>query len=715
MFRNSSQPELPPIKPEKRKEHSTPNKKVHFRPFTRVTPLICAFCGGKSCKHENWLTHPTSAIKGLNSDWITDNILATQRPSSRIIAEYKIIEQFKEKGINAILNLQEPGEHPHCGDGIQAQSGFSYLPEEFYDHGIYFFNFGWRDMTATSTDVILKILKQMSFILGNGDKIAVHCHAGRGRTGMVIAAWMIYNDGMSAKEAIKIVRNNRKDSISKKSQEIILYDLEKEIKKLRNVFFGSAKLGLVQYIYNQKMVLPLCATSEEKYVPRIVLTALERLESLLISSTCSAHQVLYAFHNLDMDEIFEEKWGVKHEKQLKTFKERINTGDYQISDIEDTRYLVQIVLDFLDQFTVPAIGKYFLEAVNEKFSGDARLTEAAKDQLFHEVDKKEFFLVESFARIFAAAVGADRTLISQVNHAITRLCISLTLGRIKHDKMFLKRNLLVKKIEDERVNSLQVFIYKWIEYFDQELSASMMMAGSSLRGSQLQDKSVLRYLKSKTLLTKTIQRQATKQSVEYDVNESPRRAFKKMMTKSITNLDSKGGEEGEFNMNKSVMDKVGIKTNRDKTIKLFGANVDSRKNSEAGSEIEEKKEDDDVSFDEKDLFPSLNKNELPNSGNLKAGGLKPLNMKIPLREVLVPTVKKNSSETGITHSTNTNSPRSSVKLVPSKPQVSSIANALVTPRVADLFTSIASLDDHEQDALLQRLLELQQNRIKSFN
>jgi len=242
-----------------------------------------------------------------------------------------------------------------------------------------------------------------------------------------------------------------------------------------------------------------------------------------------------------------------------------------------------------------------------------------------------------------------------------------------------------------------------------------MMAGSSLRGSQLQDKSVLRYLKSKTLLTKTIQRQATKQSVEYDVNESPRRAFKKMMTKSITNLDSKGGEEGEFNMNKSVMDKVGIKTNRDKTIKLFGANVDSRKNSEAGSEIEEKKEDDDVSFDEKDLFPSLNKNELPNSGNLKAGGLKPLNMKIPLREVLVPTVKKNSSETGITHSTNTNSPRSSVKLVPSKPQVSSIANALVTPRVADLFTSIASLDDHEQDALLQRLLELQQNRIKSFN
>jgi len=110
MNKNSSQPELPPIKPEKKRDQSSGKKflskiffyslnpicRVHFRPFTRVTPLICAFCGGKSCKHENWMTHPTSAIKGLNCDWITDNILATQRPSSRIIAEYKIIEQFKE-------------------------------------------------------------------------------------------------------------------------------------------------------------------------------------------------------------------------------------------------------------------------------------------------------------------------------------------------------------------------------------------------------------------------------------------------------------------------------------------------------------------------------------------------------------------------------------------------------------------------------------------
>ena len=42
-------------------------------------------------------------------------------------------DKLHSKGINAILNLQEPGEHPSCGDGILPRSGFSYLPEEFYE------------------------------------------------------------------------------------------------------------------------------------------------------------------------------------------------------------------------------------------------------------------------------------------------------------------------------------------------------------------------------------------------------------------------------------------------------------------------------------------------------------------------------------------------------------------------------------------------------
>lgn len=35
--------------------------------------------------------------------------------------------------IGGIFCLQEPGEHPYCGDGIHTGSGLSYLPEEFYE------------------------------------------------------------------------------------------------------------------------------------------------------------------------------------------------------------------------------------------------------------------------------------------------------------------------------------------------------------------------------------------------------------------------------------------------------------------------------------------------------------------------------------------------------------------------------------------------------
>ena len=102
---------------------------------------------------------------------------------------------------------------------------------------------------------------------------------------------------MSAKEAIKLVKIKRKDSISKKSQEQVLYELERGnnpsnileltllvIKSLRLIFFSSPKFGLEHYMSNQKKVFPLSSTSQEKYVPKIITIALERIESLVMSN-----------------------------------------------------------------------------------------------------------------------------------------------------------------------------------------------------------------------------------------------------------------------------------------------------------------------------------------------------------------------------------------------------------------------------------------------
>jgi len=501
-----------------------------FQPFDQKLTFICKFCGGKTCKHENYLSYPNSAITGLNSDWITTNILATQRPSSRIIKEFDIIKQFKENGINAIFNLQEPGEHPYCGDGINPISGFSYFPEEFYENGIYFFNFGWRDMTATSPDVILKIVKQMSFSLANGDKVAVHCHAGRGRTCMIIAAWMIYNDNMSAKEAIRHVRSKRKDAIQKKSQEKVLYDFEREINESRGIFLYTPRYGLDEYLYHQKKMHALSLNSAERYVIKLVLVVLERLETLVKCNICKINDVLNAFYALNDKESFTEPWGDKHEKFLKQFKERINGNNYEVSDIEDPRYLTQILLDFFDGFATPPIQPRFIDAIYSKIhhdddDEDTKLTKNIKDQIFKEFNKREFFLVECFARFFASLLAFDETCSDQISSTALRVCISLTLSRKKLDKLFFKRSVIGDHKEDDKVMHLKIFLLKWIENFNEAFTENFLLQKGSLKINErkVKEKLIKKGLQNHSYLSKILNKNiknTRNKDVSCDISQS---------------------------------------------------------------------------------------------------------------------------------------------------------------------------------------------------
>ena len=45
----------------------------------------------------------------------------------------------------------------------------------------------------------------------------VHCHAGKGRTAMVICAYLIYKQDMSAVDAMDLFKKKRPKSLTKKS------------------------------------------------------------------------------------------------------------------------------------------------------------------------------------------------------------------------------------------------------------------------------------------------------------------------------------------------------------------------------------------------------------------------------------------------------------------------------------------------------------------
>ncbi|NXO22742.1 PTPC1 protein, partial [Cisticola juncidis] len=232
-------------------------------------------CGGRACKYENparWAPQE-QALAGLYSSWITDNILAMARPSTELIEKYNIIEQFERCGIKTIINLQRPGEHASCGNPLEQESGFTYLPEAFMEAGIYFYNFGWKDYGVASLTTILDMVKVMSFALQEG-RVAVHCHAGLGRTGVLIACYLVFATRMSADQAILFVRAKRPNSIQTRGQLLCVREFSQFLVPLRSVFAccepRAPAVTLAQYLTRQRHLLHGYESRLLKHVPKLV-------------------------------------------------------------------------------------------------------------------------------------------------------------------------------------------------------------------------------------------------------------------------------------------------------------------------------------------------------------------------------------------------------------------------------------------------------------
>lgn len=61
-------------------------------------------------------------------------------------------------------------------------------------------------MKVPGLDLALNIVQVISFTLSQKKKVAIHCHAGLGRTGLIIACYLVYSKMFSANEAINQVR-----------------------------------------------------------------------------------------------------------------------------------------------------------------------------------------------------------------------------------------------------------------------------------------------------------------------------------------------------------------------------------------------------------------------------------------------------------------------------------------------------------------------------
>ncbi|XP_059150237.1 protein tyrosine phosphatase domain-containing protein 1-like [Physella acuta] len=242
------------------------------------------FCGGKQCKYcttEHWKPEQM-VIPGVYSEWVTDNILAMARLSNANIEKYQMIKSFKEHSVKTVINLQQPGEHAHCGFGND-ESGFSYSPQILMENKVYFYNFALMDYGVASVSTLLSIVKVMQFSLSSG-KVAVHCHAGLGRTGLIIACFLIFNNRVSAQKAVQYVRSRRPGSIQTRKQLKTCYMFEREIKIYFIIFpskvEGAMPLTFSKSLKRQTEILHGYEARKLKHIPKVIYVCCERLLEL---------------------------------------------------------------------------------------------------------------------------------------------------------------------------------------------------------------------------------------------------------------------------------------------------------------------------------------------------------------------------------------------------------------------------------------------------
>ena len=87
-----------------------------------------------------------------------------------------------------------------------------------------------RDFAGADVSLLTKIVDTIAQEIADNGRVALHCRAGNGRTGMVLAAYFIKYQNYSATDAIRHIRKLRRFSIETSEQEKSLHAFEKYLR-----------------------------------------------------------------------------------------------------------------------------------------------------------------------------------------------------------------------------------------------------------------------------------------------------------------------------------------------------------------------------------------------------------------------------------------------------------------------------------------------------
>jgi len=138
-------------------------------------------------------------------------VFGSQRPGNPgKFVQKQVVEEWvayiKKQGIQRVVCLLPDEE-------------LKYYPLEGGLLGLYAEAFGpdnvlWAptpDMQLPAGEALRHIMYFLYNSLERGEKTVVHCAAGQGRTGLVLAAWLIFHERVSERRAIKMVEEQNRN------------------------------------------------------------------------------------------------------------------------------------------------------------------------------------------------------------------------------------------------------------------------------------------------------------------------------------------------------------------------------------------------------------------------------------------------------------------------------------------------------------------------
>ena len=151
--------------------------------------------------------HGKITKKPTNFSWLIDEKLA----GSGMPTTFDELDWVLKQGIKSIVTMTENS-----------------LPEPWVKE-INYLHVPTPDLTAPDMDEINSAVDFIQEMIDNQEPVMVHCAAGMGRAGTILACYLIKYQKHSAIEAIQKVRKERPGSIQSEVQEIAITFFEKHV------------------------------------------------------------------------------------------------------------------------------------------------------------------------------------------------------------------------------------------------------------------------------------------------------------------------------------------------------------------------------------------------------------------------------------------------------------------------------------------------------